>query len=284
MARYNDILVKLPRTVIVTFSLAFVLALAAAEYLSGPDISLVVFYILPVFIATWYAGNLSGMFISFISAISWSIDNMTKSYGSGTVMIPYWDIAMQFIFLVFIVRVLSALKISFEKERELAREDYLTKVANARSFYEIAEVEIDRLRRYKHPFTLAYLDVDNFKLVNDRMGHSVGDHLLSDIARMMEKSVRAVDTVARLGGDEFAILMPETSQEGAQAVIARLRANIGDAAKKSGWPVTVSIGVVTCQDSVCALDELIKKADALMYSAKTGGKNAVRAETLKSAV
>lgn len=281
MERSSSIFTDLPKPALVVALIAFTAALAVADYFNGPYISLAIFYLIPVFIATWRISNLAGIAFSLISAFGWSLDTIIRSRAGGRLAMPYWDIMMQFIFLLFLVHLLWRLKGALSRERELAREDYLTKVANARFFYEIAESEINRLRRYKHPLTFAYLDIDDFKSVNDTMGHTVGDHLLSDIALMIKRSVRSVDTVARLGGDEFAILMPETAEDGARTVISRLTSGIADAGKKSGWPVTVSIGMVTCEDEACTLDELIKKADALMYKVKSSGKNSIKAELLR---
>ena len=284
MAEFTDLLNRLPRFAILATSLIFALFLAAVDYLNGPYISLSIFYLIPLFIVTWHVGNLAGTAFALISAFLWSVDDIAKSCGLGKLVIPYWDIIMQCALLFVIIHVLLSLKNALHRESELARVDYLTKVANPRFFYEIAEGEINRLRRYKHPLTFAYLDIDDFKSVNDTMGHTVGDHLLSDIAGMIKKSVRSVDTVARMGGDEFAILMPETGEDGAKVVISRLTSSIKDAGKKSGWPVTVSIGMVTCEDDACSIDELIKRADALMYKVKGSGKNSIRSEVLKTAV
>jgi diguanylate cyclase (GGDEF)-like protein len=273
---------KMSRTLVLAVGLAIIALIAATDYLNGPGVSLSLFYLVPIFIVTWYAGQTSGMLASLLSAVTWSVDDIMKSYRYGHYSIPIWNIIMQFGLLIFVVIILSFLKKALENERDMAREDYLTKVANARFFYEIADAEMARMKRYAHPLTFAYLDIDNFKAVNDRMGHTVGDHLLSDLATIIKRGVRAVDTVARLGGDEFGILMPETGEEGADIVISRIRSSIADMARKGGWPITISIGAVTCLDNTCSIDELIKKADSLMYAVKSSGKNSVKMDIIKS--
>ncbi|HTC77354.1 MAG TPA: diguanylate cyclase, partial [Terriglobales bacterium] len=95
-------------------------------------------------------------------------------------------------------------------EKELSRSDPLTGLPNRRAFYEVALAEADRARRYRHPLSLAYLDVDNFKQVNDDYGHDAGDELLVRVAEVLRRNLRNNDIVARLGGDEFAMLLPET--------------------------------------------------------------------------
>ena len=105
----------------------------------------------------------------------------------------------------------------------MARIDFLTGVLNSRAFYQIATAEIQRSGRYGHPLTLAYIDLDNFKTVNDEFGHSTGDELLKTVARTFSDNLRSSDYVARLGGDEFAILMTETSAQAALNVVARIQ-------------------------------------------------------------
>jgi GGDEF domain-containing protein len=113
-----------------------------------------------------------------------------------------------------VVYLLTEYKDRAEREEILARTDPLTEVANSRYLYTLAEMEIERLSRYEHPFTVAYMDIDNFKEINDRFGRRAGDELLCLVASTMQNNLRITDTVARLGGDEFIILLPETKGRG----------------------------------------------------------------------
>ncbi|HYE66125.1 MAG TPA: diguanylate cyclase, partial [Pyrinomonadaceae bacterium] len=168
------------------------------------------------------------------------------------------------------------LKKALEHEKKLARTDFLTGVANERYFYELVGAEIKRAGRYKHPFTVAYLDIDNFKNVNDRFGHGEGDSLLRLVADSVKSSIRSADVVARLGGDEFAVLLPETGFEPAQIVIGKVQKSLLEAVRRKGLSVTVSIGVVTCPSSSCTIDEIMKLADAQMYSVKHSVKGMIK--------
>jgi diguanylate cyclase (GGDEF)-like protein len=125
---------------------------------------------------------------------------------------------------------------------------------------------------------VAYLDLDDFKRVNDLFGHGAGDNLLRLTAQALKNSVRVADTVARIGGDEFAILLPETDYESAQNVIQRVQREISSIMDKNSLPATLSIGMITCANPPCTLESLVMEADNLMYLAKREGKNKIRHE------
>jgi diguanylate cyclase (GGDEF)-like protein len=135
---------------------------------------------------------------------------------------------------------------------------------------------LHRARRYPHPLTVVYMDLDNFKAVNDHFGHEVGDKLLRMITKIINRNIRSTDAVARLGGDEFALLLPETNGASAGRVIEKLHAQLLAAMKKNGWPVTFSIGVVTFLSQPESVDTMIKLVDDLMYAAKESGKNQIK--------
>jgi len=157
-------------------------------------------------------------------------------------------------------------------------------VANARLFFDLANMEINRAGRYKHPFTVAYMDIDGFKTINDRLGHGTGNTLLRVVAETIRDNTRASDVVARLGGDEFAILLPETGNEAARAVIQRVQEGLRGAADKNGWAVTFSIGLVTFDSPPSSVDEAMRQADRAMYSAKRSHKKVAEHEALREPV
>lgn len=190
-------------------------------------------------------------------------------------LIPYWNAFERLCFFIIVSYYLSGLKSSLTQEKLLAGIDSLTGLLNRIAFNDAAQSEIDKARRFKHPFTVAYMDLDNFKMVNDHLGHSVGDALLQLVADTIKKNTRVVDIVARLGGDEFIVLLPETGIESAQVVFRKLQKRIMEAMQKNRWPITLSIGAVTYINPPDTVDNMIKKADNLMYSAKNSGKNKI---------
>jgi diguanylate cyclase (GGDEF)-like protein len=179
-------------------------------------------------------------------------------------------------FFLLVNYTVSSLKTSLERERDMARTDYLTRVANSRYFSEVASQEIKRAGRYQHPFTVAYLDIDDFKQVNDRWGHSTGDELLGLVAHTIRNNIRSTDAVARLGGDEFALLLPETGYDAAAVVVQKVYLSLLAAMGGKAWPVTFSIGVVTFRTPPDSVDGMLKVADAFMYSVKHSGKNRIK--------
>jgi diguanylate cyclase (GGDEF)-like protein len=160
-----------------------------------------------------------------------------------------------------------------------AHTDVLTGLANRRHFFESAEAELARAKRYAIPLSLLMLDIDHFKEVNDAHGHRTGDRVLQQLARTCLEVLRTVDVVGRVGGEEFAVLLPETALEGAVEVAERLRQAIAEAevARDEGVPlrITVSIGVATLDDNA-NLDTLMSRADAALYDAKHHGRDRVR--------
>ena len=154
----------------------------------------------------------------------------------------------------------------------------VTDIPNRNAFYERIGQEIKRMHRYKRPLTIAYLDCDKFKQINDQFGHHAGDKALRLIAASIKDSIRSVDMVARLGGDEFIILLPETNYNQAQPVLLRAREKIMANMQRQNWPMDLSVGAVTFMRPLESIDEMIKKADSLMYAAKNERENPIKHE------
>ncbi len=264
------------RASLLVMGVALVVVLCALDYAAGPDVSLILFYLAPIFLAAWFVGRRAGIVLSLLSGASWLVVAATTESHFPDPAIPYWNVAMRFGLILIISLTVSAFKRTLENERALARTDYLTGAENSRSFYELADAEISRARRHNHPFTVAFMDIDDFKLVNDRFGHNAGDALLRAVATTIKFNVRTIDVVARLGGDEFAVLLPETGDAAAQVVFRRIRQNLVDVAQRNKWPVSLSVGAVTWETPPASVDEMLRATDALMYAAKRTGKNTVR--------
>ena len=277
--RLNTFLQRRSPAFIFVASLLLVALLGVLDYLNGPDFSLLIFYAVPVFIAAWYAGRREGLLVCVASGLAGFAVAYATSKHFSSPFVAYWNAFVRFGFIVLLAHIVAAFKNSLAQERELARTDYLTGAFNGRSFGETTAAEIARARRHAHPFSVAYIDVDDFKQVNDRQGHSAGDRLLRTVADALRRNVRDIDTVARMGGDEFAVLMPETDERAAQVAMRRTRRSLLEETHRAGWPVTISVGVVTFDLPPDSVDDVLRAADDAMYSAKRGGKNALRHTT-----
>lgn len=153
--------------------------------------------------------------------------------------------------------------------------DVVTGVWMRRALQMRLQEELDRGRRYGNTFSIAFLDVDHFKAINDEGGHANGDDVLRAVAMAISTSTRATDFVARYGGDEFVVLLPETDQAGALVLIDRVRQAVHDQlVRPDGDPVTLSCGVAQWRDET-KTDELIARADVALFQAKRAGRNTV---------
>lgn len=257
----------------VTGAAALVVILAAVDHLTGIEITLSLFYVVPVLIATWYGGLWAGVALSILSAVSWDIANRLAGEAYSHPLIPYWNDISRLTVLLVISVLLTKLKGALERERALSRADPLTGVVNARAFRENAHDELARARRHRRPLTIVFVDLDDFKQVNDRFGHAAGDAVLRAVAGTLARSVRDTDRVGRLGGDEFAVLLPETDCEAAAAAIAHLQERLRSEMEANGWAVTCSLGARSYSQAPQSAEELIGSADVLMYASKQKGKN-----------
>jgi diguanylate cyclase (GGDEF)-like protein len=258
-----------------------ILCVGAADYLTRSDVSLILFYLAPIGFGTWFASVRGGIRLAFASAlVSTGADLLYRAHAARAdpaIATLLWNGLMLLGTSLALVLVLGALRERLEAEEQLARTDALTRIANRRAFFEAAALELERARRHGRPLTVAYLDIDDFKLVNDRLGHAEGDALLATVAQSLRSATRAVDAVARLGGDEFGLILPETDASEAEALLARLRTTLLEAVERhGGWKVGFSVGAAVFFSPPADVDELTARADELMYRAKREGKGSIR--------
>lgn len=263
------------RTFLITLGFLLVVLQSVINYLAGPGFSIALFYLLPVSLVAWLVGRRAAILVSLASAAGHVLTEQMLGHLDTRPSILYFNAFAWLGGFLFVTYFVSALRRSHDHERELARTDDLTGVINRRSFFEASQQEINRARRNKHPFTVAYMDVDDFKLINDRYGHSIGDMVLRSVSQTIKSNIREIDVVARLGGDEFVILMPETDEAAAQTVVSRVHGNVMEKIREYGWPITFSIGVVTWTTAPRTVDVMLKQADDAMYEVKNNGKNQV---------
>jgi diguanylate cyclase (GGDEF)-like protein len=255
-----------------------VVIIGIIDFYTGYQISFSIFYLIPIVWVTWRNGRNQGLIISFFSMIAWLAADLLAEHFYASDLIPYWNAFMRFCVYVFITILISKLKKSLEKEKSLARIDHLTQTANSRWFLEELELEKRRAYRYNYPFTLVYIDLDDFKQINDTLGHQIGDRLLQQVSEVLQKEIRETDMVSRLGGDEFALLLPRTDKKSAEEVLNRVKTSLKSSMERNEYPLTFSIGSATFIKTEESVDNLITKADNLMYRAKKSGKDKIKFE------
>ncbi|MBK8171256.1 MAG: diguanylate cyclase [Sandaracinaceae bacterium] len=264
--------------VIVTGALIVGITFACA--VTDRSVVLALLYIAPVSLASLGRGWRVGALVSVFCAVAGAyVDFRYRPSVSIPAYVDAWNWSLRTIVFVAAAWLVGALRSRLRLEVELARTDVLTSLSNRLAFFEAVERELERTKRTKRALSLAYIDLDHFKQVNDERGHEEGDRVLCAVAQCMRDVVRALDVPARLGGDEFALLLPETGSEGALHMTTRLRDAWDHIAKREKWPVKFSVGVVTTE-SGRTVDQLIGAADALMYEVKHAGRDAVRSCTL----
>jgi diguanylate cyclase (GGDEF)-like protein len=269
---------QIPRRVLIATGLVIVGVIGTIDHLTGYEISFSIFYLMPIGLAAWYGNRKLGLWMSVVSATVWLVTDLTAGHTYRYAIIPYWNATVRLGFFVIVAHLLSFQSGQLRRESEGARIDRLTGVRNTHGFLSDTEVLWDLGTRHGHSASLAYLDLDNFKDVNDAYGHAKGDALLKRVAAALADSVRSTDILGRLGGDEFAVFLPETSSEGAAHVLQRVQARVLQLAREHSWPIALSVGIAVVHPPYPPLEEALRAADALMYGAKRAGKNQVAIE------
>ena len=219
----------------------------------------------------WFVGKRTAIGLGFACAGI----GLAARLNSTPRLSAYWDALVWFALYLAAIFVLSQLKQLYERERSLSRLDSLTHIANRRGLVESATAALNSAKRHHTAISLAYIDLDDFKQLNDVLGHAVGDKVLRVTAMSIRAALRPTDLVARIGGDEFAILLPEAPKAVAESVISRVRTTLGEAMGEHSWSVTFSIGIVTFLGAPRSVSEMLEKGDQVMYRVKSAGKNRI---------
>jgi diguanylate cyclase (GGDEF)-like protein len=242
---------------------------------TGAEHHVYALYFVPVALAAWFGGRVHWIVVALLSAL---VSVITYPILGGR----FYSTAYMFANLLTQIAAYLAVGMLTEFVRRnnlqdawLLQHDALTGLLNTTGFRDRLGEDLKIVRRYRRAWTVAYIDLDNFKLVNDRSGHRAGDQLLKSVASVMRSCLRDTDSAARLGGDEFALLLPETSAAGAHALLERLRCSLQHQLAGTHPGVTASIGALSFDDVPGDLDQLMAHADHQMYAAKRTGKNRV---------
>ena len=272
---------SLSRGGLIIIATGVVFIIGTIDYLTGFELSVSLFYLIPVTMIAWAVGRNIGLVFSVFGAIVWLTSNSLSGQSLTNVFIAVWNTLIRFGFFAVVTILIAQLRHALEEERLLANTDPLTGALNRRSFNEIAEKKMIVSEVNRRPYTMVYIDLDDFKLINDKLGHAVGDHVLKTVVDTIHTQIRNTDFLARLGGDEFAILLTDIGQEQAQPIAERLRSTLLEKMKYNDWGITFSIGVLTVLSMPESPDKMVSLTDALMYEIKSKGKNAIQYSTFE---
>jgi diguanylate cyclase (GGDEF)-like protein len=261
---------RLKTWIIATLGMALI---GAIDFYSGVELRVYPLYYAPISYVAWHLGRSGALVAGAASAALWLGSNLLAGLQFSHASIWVANTLMQAASFATVGFLIAFLKESLLRERTLGRTDHLTSLLNQRAFYEEATRILALCRRKGRPVTMAYIDLDNFKSVNDSLGHEAGDNLLRSVGGLLQSSTRPSDLCARVGGDEFAVLLAEVDAHDAIIALERLRTLLASTVATGVGSVTGSIGALTFVKVPVDMDEMIRQADACMYAAKAEGKN-----------
>jgi diguanylate cyclase (GGDEF)-like protein len=254
-------------------SLLSSLMIAAVAFVTEKYIYLEPFLVLPIVFASWYGSNRAGVFLALITSVVLAVSREWLSASTFSLQFVIFDGLSHLIAYSILAILITNFRSVHRVEVVAADTDNLTGLHNPRSFYVELANELLRSKRFKRILSLAYIDIDNFKNINDSLGHSIGDELLVEVAKCLKSSLRATDTISRLGGDEFVCLLPETGDKDVKYLFSKVKKLLSERMQSHSWPVGFSVGVVTFETLPADVKQAISVADDLMYSVKKDNKN-----------
>lgn len=275
----NRFLQKLSVSQIVAVALALLGLIGALDYLSGFELGMSLFYLGPVALASWYAGKTPGIAMAALCSVVWFAADFAAGHQYSHPIISLWNTLIRLGFFYITARLLLSLREALQIQQQLAQTDALTGLHSRRAFDQRLSYALALATRRACSLAVAYLDLDNFKTVNDRWGHAIGDAVLQTTGTVLQAALRAGDTAARLGGDEFALILPDTDAHTADTLITRLRERLRLAFAAHDWPVGTSVGVVIAPPGAESA-QVLEQADRLMYEVKRRGKGSHAVQTL----
>ena len=226
--------------------------LAILDWYASPNLSFGFFYLLPIALTTWFSGITYGYIVAALCAASWAFDHISLN-----LLALLWNILSCLGIFLTLTILVQKVKEMLQNEYRMARTDSLTGVMNSRAFNELIDYEILRQQRQSAPFSIGFVDLDDFKQINDRFGHQKGDQVLRSVASCLVRQLRKTDLIARYGGDEFVIYLPNTDSTAVRTVISKVMAALQQTVATGDAGITVSLGVVTCPNPPESFDDLI---------------------------
>jgi diguanylate cyclase (GGDEF)-like protein len=250
-------------TVAITLGLAIIALGFLVDITTGRDLSLSLVYVSGVAFMAWVGSFRVGLLGAAGAAAAIATDALTHAESAG---VAVSNATTALVLLVAVSALVDRLRKALIREASQARFDPLTGLPNRRACEERGALELARLQRSGQALSVAYLDFDGLKQINDNRGHAAGDAALIHFASTAQSELRPADLLSRIGGDEFVLLLPDTDYDDATTVIRRIQRRLAEA--DGGEPASITVGLVTWRSAPQNLEQLFVEADALMYSAK----------------
>lgn len=250
-----------------------ILGIGLLDFYTGTELSIAPLYLIPVLLVSWCLGRTSGLAVAFLASATLILSNWLGGRTYTSVWILPANIFMRGTVFATLAYVASAFRQHVEQTERLSLIDALTGAWNRRAFYQAITTEIANSRRTGKPFSLAYFDVDDFKVINDTLGHEGGDNVLKTLVSVCMQKARKSDLIGRLGGDEFALLLPETDMNTLQEALPRL---LNEVKSALGSNISLSVGALSCTQLPPNVEAVILQADELMYEVKHASKDSIR--------
>jgi len=261
-----------PPIAIALGSLLLLALIAFIDYQSGTQLSLALFYLIPIGLSAWYVGRWFGLLVVTVAGVAWTANELMEFLPDYAWML-YWNIVIRVALFLIVASLLSSLRLQLQEVSMQASTDPLTGLFNRRYLYARIQDEIHRAQRYRHPLTLVCIDIDDFKKLNDRHGHQYGDAVLQGLGEVLHGHTRQSDVPARIGGDEFAVLLVETDARMGRDAAEKLQQALRTHLAAPGPTATFSLGAVTFLEPPLDIDQMFRLADEQLYRAKNEGKD-----------
>jgi diguanylate cyclase (GGDEF)-like protein len=272
LRRLNQFLAGQPTGVLLAIGGLLLALIGGLDYVTGLELQFGFFYLLPVAGAAWFAGPRPGVVLAGLAALVWAAVNWPAGAAVGPQL---WNALAQLGLCLLAAVLVAGLRRQARRLEQAAAHDALTGLANRRAFEQVAGLAGSRCQRFGSPFTIVYLDIDNFKAVNAAQGQAMGDAFLCQMAVVIRQNIRNIDTVGRLGGDEFGILLPDAGALGVRPAVERIQQRLLRTVSATRRAISFSIGVVTFSRPAASTAQMFTIVDAALRTAKRGGSNSL---------
>ncbi len=266
---------SLPRSAAVCVVAVLCLTVGWIDYATGTEVRVLPLYFIATSFGAWRLGRTGAVISAALALLTWVAAQLFDPATQWTMAIWLTNIFTQGAALLFVGMLVATLALQLRVADAANRKDPLTGLRNRHGLVSDTAIAIALCRRNERAIALAFVDLDNFKQVNDRLGHKAGDLLLQVCAGVIQQGCRSTDIAARLGGDEFVIVMPELQLAEAHVVMDRLRQRFKEQPEVAISQVSMTIGVISDRRAALTIESLLATADSLMYEAKRAGKDRV---------